>query len=216
MHILKELITRDEHWGDEHSTIFCFHSDDLKLLRTPKLTEPWYYLFHSIPKCEVLDADGRTTQPCKGFLFHRLEQHGWSTTMDGSAACSSGAAVQWGRYNLPAQPAVHPKEFSTPVHSQELQQHHYPLFPIESPPTSPTFTPTIPTHLQKTLFWCFLKSLFTFLWLDGAISKTVSWPGMWPTFLMLLLQWAKKVPHKPPTHTKIPVGEEAKHWVGKG
>lgn len=93
MHILKELITRDEHWGDEHSTIFCFHSDDLKLLRTPELTEPWYYLFHSIPKCEVLDADGRTMQPCKGFLFHRLEQHGWSTTMDGSAACSSGAAV---------------------------------------------------------------------------------------------------------------------------
>lgn len=57
--------------------------------------------------------------------------------MDGSAACGSGAAVCG--VDVPSLPSLlytppcTREEFSIPVHSQELQQRHYPLFPMGFP-----------------------------------------------------------------------------------
>lgn len=65
--------------------------------------------------------------------------HGWLCCLQ---LWSSSA---WCRHNFPALSSI-----SIPVHSQELQQHHYPLFPMESPENifqlSQSYPPALPSQ----------------------------------------------------------------------
>lgn len=165
MHILKELLSLEiRGWTGEHSTTFCFHCDELKLLRTPQLTEPsWYYLSQSMPAAWVWSTRCRQQPGC--WEQHSCIRASCSTDLSNVGEASPWMALLlaaleqqcmvWTYLPCPAQPAVHSSLHQRVFHSS-------------------AFPGAAATPLPSTSYWAASEYHPTFLVLSPSITLAIT------------------------------------------